>query len=1083
MNIPPLPSSLLAAIIVLSASPSSRLAGHGDRKSGTLAAPSASQTVPALKLRKGDHISYVGNTLADRMQHEGWLETLIHHRFPGHELVFRNLGFPGDEIGRRPRSKDFGTQDQWLTKMRTDVAFMFFGYNESFAGEAGLANFEKGFSKLLGDMKKQKYNGETAPQMVVFSPIAHEDLGNPDLPDGKENNVRIALYTAAMRRIAATHRSRFVDLFELTRALYAREKQALTMNGIHLTAHGNFLVGRAIDEILFGERKKAAPNRIARLREAVLDKNFHWWSRYRTVDGYNVYGGRSKLSWHGQSNADVMQREMEIFDVMTANRDERIWAVAKGGDLQIDDSNTPALVEVKTNRPGPLDGAYPFLGGEEAIGKMQIAQGMEVNLFASEEQFPELINPVQMAVDTDSRLWVAVWPTYPHWNPKEDLADKLVILPDENGDGKADRMITFADGLNSVTGFEFWGGGVLVAAAPEILFLKDTDGDDRADVKIRMLQGVSSADTHHTANALTFGPGGWLHWSRGVFHVTNMETPTGTFRSTTSGVYRFNPRTFEVEFHFPIGPNPHGDVFDQWGFQYATDGTSGTGSYIDIGKGHKAPKQLYVKRVRPVPATGILSSSHFPAKNDGNFLICNSIGFLGVLQHRFEYDGASISAVEIEPILVSSDPNFRPTDLEVGGDGALYVSDWANPLIGHMQHNMRDPNRDHSHGRIYRVIASGRPLLSPPKMMGKPIGEVLASLKSHENGSRYRARRELSGRNTKEVVAATEVFAADLDPSRPSDTQPLLEALWVHEEHRVVNVPLLKKALTSVDPKARAAAVRTLGHWGTKVKGGLSLVLAAARDEEPLVRAEAVKAAVNFDGLAAAEVVAEAAIRATDIELDHVIDYARRALSVDKVLSQAVNDGRKLSVAMQSYMLRNASNADLLKMDRNEAVDQAILSRAGIASPARLAAASRLAVTRSSTPLREVLKAARKLGEEDDAIAIDEISDAALELLASSEAAAKPQLEELAFGSEHAALRRMGFAGLLQLDPDAQAMWDRASESARSLRSLLEAVPGVKRKAVAEKIYARVRPLMLELPEALRGQAKVTEVAGVEVDV
>ena len=167
---------------------------------------------------------------------------------------------------------------------------------------------------------------------------------------------------------------------------------------------------------------------------------------------------------------------------------------------------------------------------------------------------------------------------------------------------------------------------MLVAAPPEIWFLKDTDGDMVADEKVRMLQGVSSADTHHSANAFVIGPDGGLYWSRGIFNVANMETPTKTYRSTASGVYRFDPRTFEMEFVFPIGPNPHGDVFDQWGFQFANDGTGGTGSYVNIGKG-MGNKQWFKKRVRPVAATGILSSSHFPETNNGNFLICNVIGF------------------------------------------------------------------------------------------------------------------------------------------------------------------------------------------------------------------------------------------------------------------------------------------------------------------------------------------------------------------------------------------------------------------------------------------------------------------------
>ena len=114
---------------------------------------------------------------------------------------------------------------------------------------------------------------------------------------------------------------------------------------------------------------------------------------------------------------------------------------------------------------------------------MTVAKGMKVNLFASEKEFPELAKPVQMAFDTKGRLWVAVWPTYPHWKPKEEMNDKLLIFEDTDGDGKADKMTVFADDLHCPTGFEFYNGGVLVAQAPDLMFLKDTDGDDKADVR------------------------------------------------------------------------------------------------------------------------------------------------------------------------------------------------------------------------------------------------------------------------------------------------------------------------------------------------------------------------------------------------------------------------------------------------------------------------------------------------------------------------------------------------------------------------------------------------------------------------
>jgi len=1017
---------------------------------------------------KGDRISIIGNTLADRMQHSGWLETIIHERFPKHELVYRNLAFPGDTITTRPRSANFGTPDQWLTKLQTDVVFMFFGYNESFAGEAGLPKFKADLAKLLQQTKQQKYNGNSAPRIMLFTPIAHENLGKHYLPNGKANNARLALYAKAMTEVAAAEKVRCIDLFKFTQGVVTANP--ITMNGVHLNSFGYEAMAFFLDEILFKGTGGIKSARLEKIRAAVLDKNHHWWSRYRTVDGYNVYGGRSRLAWNGMSNADVMQREMEIFDVMTANRDKAIWAVAQGNfNYKVDDSDTPEPLAVKTNRRGPKqDGSFPYLGAKEAIGKMKVHEGMKVNVFASEEMFPELINPVQTAVDTDSRLWVATWPSYPHWHPKKPMGDKLVILPDEDGDGVADKMITFADNLNSITGFEFWGDGVLVAAAPELLFLKDTDGDDKADVRIRLAQGVSSADTHHTANALTIGPGGWLYWSRGVFHVTNMETPTKTFRSTRSGVYRFNPRTFEIEFHFPIGPNPHGNAFDRWGFQFATDGTSGTGSYVNIGRGMGAPKQFYQKRVRPVPASGILSSTHFGPDHEGNFLICNAIGFLGVLSHKFEYNGADITAREVEPIVVSSDPNFRPSDIEVGGDGALYIADWHNALIGHMQHNMRDPNRDDKHGRVYRVTVNGRPLAKPTKMRGKPIAEVLEHLKAADNGTRYRARLELSGRETAKVIAAIDKFTVELDPKKMADTQPLLESLWVCAEHQHVHAPLLRRALQSAHPRARAAAVRTLGTWGPKVKDGIALLQTAAVDAEPVVRAEAVKAAVNFEGLPAAEVVVAAATKKTDVQLDHVLNFARNTLKVDAVLNEAVANGAKLSAATQAYLLRNASNAALLKMDKTEAVHHAILTRAGIGAPDKLAAATALAKSGNSTPLRVTLATVKTLDAEDNPAAIAATSPVAASLLAESTENVSAELESLAFNGKHDTAREVGLVGLLTRSPDSKNLWAHAMKSTDNLNALLAAVPKLQSKNNTAQLAARIRPLMFELPEALR---------------
>jgi glucose/arabinose dehydrogenase len=181
-----------------------------------------------------------------------------------------------------------------------------------------------------------------------------------------------------------------------------------------------------------------------------------------------------------------MQREMHQRDVMTANRDKRVWALAKGSDLKVEDNNLPPALPVATNKPGDKeDLSWTYPDGEAAIAKMKVAKGCKVNLFADEKQFPDLVNPVQMAWDAKGRLWVAAWKTYPERQPLDKVGDKLIVLEDTNGDGKADKCTTFADDLNCPTGFTFYKDGVLLMQAPDLWYMRDTNGDGKVDTKER----------------------------------------------------------------------------------------------------------------------------------------------------------------------------------------------------------------------------------------------------------------------------------------------------------------------------------------------------------------------------------------------------------------------------------------------------------------------------------------------------------------------------------------------------------------------------------------------------------------------
>ena len=208
-----------------------------------------------LKLEKSDHVSIIGNTLAVRLQHDSWVETYIHALHPDLELTFRNLAFPGDELKTRPREDNFGSPEEWLTKNDSDVVFAFFGYNEALKGPDGLVAFRKDLADVIDGMLSQKYNGDTAPQIVMFSPIAHEDLNDPNLPNGSENNANLHLYTEAMREVCATKKVVFVDLFGPTQQLYSNSEKPLTMNGVHLLPHGNKALAAVVAKSLFGKEQ------------------------------------------------------------------------------------------------------------------------------------------------------------------------------------------------------------------------------------------------------------------------------------------------------------------------------------------------------------------------------------------------------------------------------------------------------------------------------------------------------------------------------------------------------------------------------------------------------------------------------------------------------------------------------------------------------------------------------------------------------------------------------------------------------------------------------------------------------------
>jgi len=224
-------------------------------------------------------------------------------------------------------------------------------------------------------------------------------------------------------------------------------------------------------------------------------------------------------------------------------------------------------------------------------------------------------------------------------------------------------------------------------------------------------------------------------------------------------------------------------------------------------------------------------------------LINNTIGFLGTKQHKMMDAGTGYSTQHRQDLVRSSDVNYRPVDLEFAPDGSLYIADWHNVLIGHMQHNIRDPLRDHTHGRIYRVTYPSRPLVTPAKVDGATIPELLENLTLPEYRTRFRTRRELREYPATAVVPELKKWISKLDKKSPQYEKLLLEALWVSWGQNKVDQPLLRQLLKAKDYRIRAAAVEVARFAGNELPDKAALLMAAAKDDSGRVRIESIVAA------------------------------------------------------------------------------------------------------------------------------------------------------------------------------------------------------------------------------------------------
>ncbi len=881
-----------------------------------------------LALPEGARVAMVGNGLGARMMAFGLFETETQLRFPGHQLVIRNLcdegntvgfrphsgrpspwAFPGAETFYPPRSKAkdrwgsghsgsgfFESPDEWLRRVKADVIIAFFGFNESFGGSQRLEAYKEELRRYICHLRSEHYNGRSSPEVILISPIAYEDRSESSgAPEGTVLNANLALYTAAMEDVARDLNLRFVNVFTPSRGWYDGSQTPLTRDGLRLTEEGDRLLSRFLAQNLFGAPSPETRSVRDEVLAAVREKNWMWEKLYKIPNGVHVFGRR-----HKPFGPDNYPHELKKLAEMTEKRDQSIWAVLAGKefDLAAADAATHPLPRIETNyRPGGRrTGSVRYRYGEEAVASMTLAPGYQIELFASEQEFPHLANPVQMAFDNRGRLWIATMPSYPHYQPGDPKPDdKLIILEDTDHDGKADRETVFADRLHLPTGFELAPEGVYVAQGTHLMLFRDLDGDDRVDRKEVVLSGFDDHDTHHVISAFCADPSGAIFMGEGTFLHSNVETPYGPIRSSNGGFFRYSPQRAHLERTARLSiPNPWGTAFDEWGQPFFIDTSDPNMRWMTQGSmrvpyGEFAPNPPSLieesQRVRPTSGLEFVSSRHFPDDVQGDVLLHNTIGFLGTKQHTLVDQGTGYQSRHRQDLLTCSDGNFRPVDLEFAPDGSLYLLDWHNVLVGHMQHSARDPLRDHVHGRVYRITYPARPLIEPASIEGASLSRLLENLKLPEDRSRYRTRRELRGRPREAVLSHLGAWVDSLDPGAPRYEHHLLEGLWVTWGLNAVDPTILRRLLGAEDFRVRAAAVKVLRYAMHQIKDGQDLLRVATRDGHGRVRLEAIAAASWLPANEALPLIESAAEEAVDEWIQPVLETSVASLRGKEIQS------------------------------------------------------------------------------------------------------------------------------------------------------------------------------------------------------
>jgi len=485
-----------------------------------------------------------------------------------------------------------------------------------------------------------------------------------------------------------------------------------------------------------------------------------------------------------------------------------------------------------------------FQSPEEERKAFKLPPGFEITLFASE---PDISKPINMEFDSRGRLWVTNTIEYPMPARGRTGRDRITILEDTDGDGKADKFTNFTDSLNIPIGITLVPNGAIAYSIPNIYKFTDNNGDDKADQATKLIGPFEYEDTHGMVNNLVRGYDGWVYACHGYANNSTVAGSDGDSIHMNSGnTFRFREDGSRVEATTFGRVNPFGYSFDEWGYLYSLDcHTKPIYQLIHNGQypaqGVKEPAIGWAPMMMSYEFGSTANSgmvyyigTQFPEAFKNNFYSGNVVTSR-INRNTISLQGSSPESKREEDFLISNDPWFRPVDLKMGPDGSIYVADFYNRIIGHYEVPKDHSGRDRTSGRIWKITYTGGKKAQPfiPKDWSKaPVDELLQSLNYPQLNTRMMlVNLIIDGYGKKAVVPVTKMM---LSPS--TDKLSFIQGLWILFRLKALPESMIEMAIQNPDPMVQVHGLRVLNEKKTITASQRKLVLTALSNTNPQVQ-------------------------------------------------------------------------------------------------------------------------------------------------------------------------------------------------------------------------------------------------------